>query len=82
MPSAGNSIAENGGVTTERYAQAVDMLLAVGFPVCFGGYRFVAGETELDETMQALKVIFVAAVHVAPSTSNCNADVTKLVAEA
>ena len=74
-------MAEGNWVTTERHVQVVNVILAVGLPVCLASYPFAAAEAKVNETVLPLEVISVAVVHVAPSIFNGNADTMWLAVE-
>jgi hypothetical protein len=66
-------MAESDWVAPERHVEAVDVILAVGFPICIASYPPAAPETKLGET-RLLLVVIGAPVHMLPSVFDGNAN--------
>jgi hypothetical protein len=59
-------VAENDWFAPERHIEIVDMILAVGFPICLAGYPPAAPEAKFGEARLLLMVVFGAPVHMLP----------------
>lgn len=58
---------ENNRVATQRDIVAINVFLAVRFPVPFTGYPLVAGKTKFSKTVVFPKSVLVTSVCVSPS---------------
>jgi len=58
ISGASNGMPESDWVAPERHVEVVDVILAVGFPICIPSYPPAAPETKLGETGLLLMVVF------------------------
>ena len=59
-------MAESDWFAPERHIEIVDMILAVGFPICLAGYPPAAPEAKFGEARLLLMVVFGALIYMLP----------------